>query len=387
MNNRKIFFLVGVVLLLFTFACGPKARKQEAVLDTPEHHVSNGNKMLKMGKIDDALKEFNLAKELDPKFAPAHVGIGIVYGLNNDFKNGLKTMDKAKSYAKNDDQEFSVNIGYMRLYTMGNEKMHKKWLKKVEAYHKKAVKIAPDLPDSYYYLGLGYKMSHRYNDAKLQYSKVLDIGKGFIEEANNEFAIIQQIERAMPGTKVQKIALLEKITRGDVCALFIEELKVDELFRNRTPKQFDTSYKDPEKVFKTGEYVKVEDANDIEDHVLKSDIKAFIELGIKGLETHADHTFQPYKYLTRAEFAMLIQDILIKITGDTKLAVKFFGHEPVFPDLRSDQYFYNAAMVCTSRGIMKAKDLGTGEFDPMGTISGAQALISIRELKIQLEKY
>jgi hypothetical protein len=84
---------------------------------------------------------------------------------------------------------------------------------------------------------------------------------------------------------------------------------------------------------------------------------------------------------------MLIQDILIKITGDTKLAVKFFGHEPVFPDLRSDQYFYNAAMVCTSRGIMKAKDLGTGEFDPMGTISGAQALISIRELKIQLEKY
>ena len=387
MYNRKIFFLAAVVLLLFTFACGPKARKQEAVYDNPAHHVSNGNKMLKMGKIDDALKEFNLAKELDPKFAPAYVGIGIVYGLKNDFKNGLKTMDKAESYAENDDQEFAVNIGYMRLYTMGNEKVHKKWLKKVEGYHKKAVKIAPDLPDSYYYLGLGYKMSHRYNDAKQQYSKVLDIGKGFIEEANNEFAIIQQIERAMPGTKVEKIALLEKITRGDVCALFIEELKVDELFRNRTPKKFDTSYKDPEKVFKTGEYVKVARANDIEDHVLKSDINTFIELGIKGLEPHADHTFQPYKYLTRAEFAMLIQDILIKITGDTKLAVKFFGHEPVFPDLRSDQYFYNAAMVCTSRGIMKAKDLGTGEFDPMGTISGAEALISIRELKIQLEKY
>ncbi len=387
MNNPKLFLLTAGICLLFVFACGPKARKQEAVLDTPEHHVSNGNKMLKMGKTDKALYEFNLAKGLDPKFSPAHVGIGIVYGLRDDFKSALKTMGKAQDYAQGDEQVFGVHIGYMRLYTMGGEKVHKKWLKKVQNYHKKAVKLFPDRPDAYYYMGLGYKMSYRYNDAKQQYSKVLEIGDGFIEEANTEFATIQKIERAMPGTKVERIALLEKITRADVCALFIEELKVDELFRNRTPKQFDTTYKDPEKEFKTGEYKKIPDVTDIESHVLRSDIEAFIELGIKGLEAHADHTFQPYKYLTRAEFAMLIQDILIKITGDTKLATKFFGNEPVFPDLRSDQYFYNAVMVCTSRGIMKAKDFGTGEFDPLGTISGAEALISIRELKIQLEKY
>lgn len=387
LNRRIVLIMIAGLCALFLFACGPKARKQEAVLDTPEHHVSNGNKLLERGKIDEALNEFNLAKGLDPKFAPAYVGIGLVHGYKNDFKAGMEAMDKAEGYAEGDEQELAVHIGFMRLYTLGGEKVHKKWLKKVESRFEKAIKLAPDEAAPYFYMGVGYKMSLKFNEAKTQFSKVLDLNKEFIEEANREFETIQKIERAMPGTKVEKIALLDKITRGDVCALFIEELKVDELFRNRTKKEFDTSFKGPEKEFKTGEYVNIPDATDIENHVLKTDIIAFIDLGIKGLEAHPDHTFQPYKFLTRAEFAMLIQDILIKITHDESLSTKFIGSEPPFPDVRSDQYFFNAVVVCTTRGIMKAKDLGTGEFDPLGTVSGAEALLSIRELKVQLSKY
>ncbi len=386
MFDRKIYIIIVACCTLFLFACAPKVRQQEAVLDTPEHHVSNGNKMLRQDKIDDALNEFNMAKELDPKYSPAYVGLGLVHGYKNDFKNGFNVMEKAEGYAQGDEQKVGVHIGYMRLYTMGGKKVHKKWLKKMEKHHRKAIKMIPDLPDSYYYMGIGYKMQYEYNKAKLQFSRVLELGKDFVDESNKEFASIQNIERAMPGTKVERIALLEKISRADVAALFIEELKIDELYKNRTQKQFDTAFKGPEKEFKTGEYKKIPDATDIENHVLKSDIVAFIELGIKGLEPHADHTFQPYKFLTRAEFAMLIQDILVTIIGDEKLDTKFFGNKSVFPDLRSDQYFYNSVMVCTSRGIMKAKDFRTGEFDPLGTVSGAEALISIRELKIQIQK-
>jgi hypothetical protein len=41
-------------------------------------------------------------------------------------------------------------------------------------------------------------------------------------------------------------------------------------------------------------------------------------------------------------------------------------------------------MVCTSRGIMEAKDMSTGEFSPRGPVSGADALLIIRKLKDEL---
>jgi hypothetical protein len=36
---------------------------------------------------------------------------------------------------------------------------------------------------------------------------------------------------------------------------------------------------------------------------------------------------------------------------------------------------------------MVAKDLRSGEFDAMGNVSGAEALLSLRVLKTQLQKY
>jgi len=89
----------------------------------------------------------------------------------------------------------------------------------------------------------------------------------------------------------------------------------------------------------------------------------------------------------RAEFAMMIEDILIKITGVEELATRFIGSVSPFPDLRNDLPYFNAVMLCTTRGIMAAKDLKSGEFDAMGNVSGAEALLSLRVLKTQLQKY
>ena len=388
MYDRKILSVMSVVCLLFLLACGPKAVAPKAELDTPEHHVANGNKLLKADEIDKAFKEFNRAKMLDPEYSPAYVGLGLVYGLKGDFKKSFNSMDKAEDYAKGKGQEVGANIGYMRLYIMGKEKVDKKWLNEVENYYEDATKLAPDCSEAYFYMGIAYKMSYNFQKAAKKFTKVLELDKGFVEEADKEYAIIQKIERAMPGTSVgKKIALLEKITRADVAALFIEELRVDELYANRTPKKFDTSFKSPEKEFKTGEYIKIPAATDIADHVLKADIDAVMEIGIKGLQPYPDHTFKPYEMINRAEFAMMIEDIMIKITGVEELATRFIGSVSPFPDLRNDLPYFNAVILCTTRGIMVAKDLKSGEFDAVGNVSGAEALLSLRVLKIELQKY
>ena len=332
---RKIFFVLATISVLFLFACGPKAMAPKAELDTPEHHVTNGNKLLKAGKIDVAYREFNRAKELNPKFSPAYVGLGLVEGFRNDFIKGLKTMKTAKKYARGDEQKIAVNVGFMRLYIMGKEKVDKNWLKLVEKEFDKAVLIAKDVSEPYFHMGLAYKMSYKFRQAADQFSKVLELDNGYIAEADKEYALVQKIERAMPGSKIgKKIALVEKITRADVAALFIEELK--------------------------------------------------IEIGIKGLQPFPDHTYKPYQTISRAEFAMMIEDILIKLTGVDDLATRFIGSVSPFPDLRNDLPYFNAVMICTTRGIMVAKDLATGEFDQMGPVSGADALLSIRMLKSQI---
>jgi hypothetical protein len=236
-------------------------------------------------------------------------------------------------------------------------------------------------------MGRAAKQGHRFTEAADLFRKVLDLDGDFFGKADREYAIVQRIERAMPGTTVgEKIALLDAITRADVAALFIEELKIDDIFQNRAPKTFDTAFKDPEKKIQTGEYVKAEPAVDIEGHVLRADIEAVMDIGIKGLQPGPDHRFRPEKKITRAEFAMMVEDILVKITGDGALATKFIGTQSPFPDLRNDLPFFNAAMVCVTRNIMETVDPATGAFDPQGLVPGAEALLSIRQMKIQLKK-
>ena len=385
---RKIQFIGVIIGVLFLFSCGPKAVAPKAELDTPEHHVANGNKLLQSGKIDDAFNEFNRAKALDPMYSPAYLGLGLVMGVKGDFDSALKAMKAAKNYAQNTEEKAAVYVGYMRLFTRGNDKVDEDWLQEVQDWYKKAIKIAPDLPDPYYYMGIAYKQAYRFRASAGEFTRVLDLDKGYVAEADREYAVIQKIERAMPGTKVgKKIALLEQITRADVAALFIEELKIDELFSRRTHKTFDTSFKSPEKDFVSGEYKKIPPATDIEDHVLQADIEAVIAIGIKGLQPFPDHTYKPYQSITRAEFAMMVEDILAKITWNENLSTQFIGSPSPFPDLRNDLPYFNAVMVCTTRGIIEPKDIGTGEFGPMEAVSGAEALLSIRLLKTQLQKY
>jgi hypothetical protein len=342
-------------------------------------------KLLKKGKIDDAFRDFKLAKELDPKFSGAYVGLGLVWGHREDFEKAMKNMKMAKKYADTKEEEANAYIGYMRLYTLGKNKIDEDWLEETEDAFEDAIGLMPHSSAAYFYMGVAYKEAYEFGKASQNFAKVLDLDDEYVADADAEYKVVQKIQRAMPGTTVgKKIALVKEITRGDVAALFIQELKLDTLYEKRTVKEFDTRYKDPVKQFETEMIEKVPPATDIADYVLKTDVDAVIRIGVRGLEPFADHTFQPYKTITRAEYAVMIEDILIKVTGDQKLATKFIGSTSPFPDLRSDLHYFNAVMVCTTRGILQA-DVATGEFNSIGTISGADALLAIRTLKSQIE--
>lgn len=374
--------IIGVWLtpIFLGQGCAPKVRPSESLLDTPEHHVQSGMKFLRLGRHDNAMREFELAKGLDPEFSGAYVGSGLVFGKMGNFKHGIEDMRRAIDLPKTKEEKVNANVGLIRLYLLGKDSADKNWLNKAQEAYEDAIEDSPRSAAAHYYMGEVYKEALNFQEAGQLFKKVLDINNSHVIEANVAWELILKIQRAAPSTMIgKKVALVDQITRADIAALFIQELKIDEIFAKK--KDFDTRFESLEKRFVTERVIKTPAALDITDHVLRTEIEAVIEQGIKGIESYPDHTFKPDQKITRADYAIMIEDILVRATGDEKLATKFIGSPSPFPDLRNDLSYYNAVMVCTRRGIMETKNIATGEFDPMGSVSGADALLIIRKIE------
>lgn len=383
---RKYRILVTLLILAAVGAlilgCAAEVRKPLHQLDTPEHHVTIGMKFINQQKYQDAGREFNLALQLDPKFAKAHAGNGLVKAFLKDYKAGFELMKTAWKYAKTGEEKVFVQVGNIRLQTMAQPDSG--WLDNARSAFDSAVEIEPKSSAAHYFMGVAYKTGLDFNQAGQFFTKVLDLNKDYMQEADHDWKLVQKIQRAMPGTITgKKIALVEEITRADVAALFIEELKIDRLYEKRTIKTFDTSFKDPEKA-KAAKALKGSPL-DITLNPLKADIDAILSIGVRGLECYPDGSFRPSELIARGSYAMMIEDVLIKVTGDQNLATKFIGSASPFPDLRPDLPYFNAVMVVTSRGIMEAIDIRTAEFAPLAPVSGADALLIIKKIREELK--
>jgi len=391
---RRLFVVLTVLAtVVMLAACGPKAVKPVGEMDTPDHHVYTGLKLLDQGQYSQAQGEFDRAVQLAPKFSRAFAGRALVKAYQNDFTGAFAALDKAWEYADTKDEKLFVHIGYIRVHTMNKAACAKigtdcsqdtAWLDKCKDEFDNAVAINAKYSPAYYFMGLSYKTALDFGKAGQMFAKVMELKDAYTQEADVQWKLVQDIQRAMPGTVTgKKIALVEKLSRADAAALFMEEMKIDVLYKKRTIKEFDTAFKDPAKAQAPGRGAPT--ANDIATHPLKMDIEGMLQLGVRGMEAYPDGTFRPDEFVNRAAYALMIEDILIKITGDNTLATKFIGSTSTFPDLRNDLPYFNAVMVATSRGIMQAKSLTTGEFAPLETVSGVEALLIIKKFKEELK--
>jgi tetratricopeptide (TPR) repeat protein len=384
MKNHGLFmFLVFMAVGAVIFSCGPKAVKPVSEMDTPEHHFYTGMKLLDQGNYAAAQTEFDRCIQLAPEFSKAYAGSGLVKAYQGDSRGAFDVMKQAWKYAKVDDEKLLVHVSRIRLYTMG--KPDKDWLSDATSEFESAKKIDPKSSAAYYFMGMAYKAGLAFDKGGQMFKQVIDFNKEYVKEADSEWQLTQKIQRAMPGTLVgRKIAVIDRITRADAAALFMEELKIDVLYKKRTPKTFDTAFKDPQKAGADAAALPPT-ATDIAAHPLKVDMEGIIRIGVRGLEIYPDGAFRPNEFVDRATYAMMVEDVLIKVTGDNKLATKFIGSASPFPDLRADLPYFNAVMVVRSRGIMEAKDLTTGEFAPLSPVPGVDALLIIRKMKEELK--
>jgi hypothetical protein len=399
----SIFTLCAVVL--FLVSCGPKIRVAVSQLDTPGHHTFTGLKLLDQEKYVDAKREFEMATQLDAKYSKAYTGIALVNIYTSNFNAASENLANGLKYAKDNDEKLFVNVGKIRYYTLS--KSDHKWLELARNQFDQAVVTDSKHSPAYYFMGLAYKDALEFNQAGKMFSQVTQLKTDHMADADAQLKFLQKVQQAMPATEAgKKIALAERITRADAAALFMEELKIKDLYKKPEPKVSDASLKEMEKVSaemkdaeKVSKEVKEEEktptevppapvkllAKDIADHPLKTDIEGILETGVRGLENDPKGNFNPGEVLSRGEYAMMLEDILIKLTGEKDFAARYVSSKSLFPDVPADMPYFNAIIAVTSRGIMEAKNTKTGEFAPLKPVTGVEALLIIRKLKKELK--
>jgi hypothetical protein len=115
--------LLGILMVLcglWLGACGPDTIFLRPGLDTPGQHVANGNVLLKQQKLDAAFREFNRAQMLEPNYAPAHVGLGKIWGLRGEVGKARAAMDRAQAVARGESERQDVSEGRQFLDALEN---------------------------------------------------------------------------------------------------------------------------------------------------------------------------------------------------------------------------------------------------------------------------
>jgi len=404
MTFLKLILWSGMIgLVLMTIGCGGQsrqARTNQGYMDTPEFHVQRGDESLLNRQYDDARSSYNNALNLRPGYSPALSGVAAATAYSASrpgvsvntretvLKEARRQIERALENAQSDVEKarahgFAIQV-YVALKIPAGE-----WYEKASDHFEKAVALTPNEDAPYFYMARAEANRFNYEKANKLFNRVLSIGGPHEARANKELERLQKIQRALPGSRFgAKIANVDKITRADVAALFMAELRLDRLYKRRG-KKGSGSFRAPasQRKFKRDPLRTFPKAVDIDGHPLERAIKEVIELGVKGLSPDPAHKFHPDQEFKRAEFAQLIQDVLIRITRDTSIPTRFIGQPSPFPDVHENVWYYNAARTVVSRGLMSINDKTTGAFEPMASVSGADALLTIRTMKEILKEY
>ena len=407
-TNQTFGFFLGISFMIGTIfaGCGSqnkKVRTARGGMDTQEYHVSRGDDAMEKGDYQSARTSYQNALNLNESYALALVGKAVadVYvtdrsGVSSESKQQVlkeaeDAITKALDSVDSEDEKTlarihssAIQVYYVLQIPTGG------WYDKVQEHYEKAVELTPNDPTPYYFMAQAEFKNLNYEKAIRLFRRVLDFAGKYELEADKELERIQKVQRALPGSRFGKsVADIKEITRADVAALFIAELRLDKLYEDRETVSSDAAYEVPaaQKKMETDSIQRFPEAIDIEGHPMESTIKEVIRLKIRGLEPNPAHKFFPEQKITRAEFAMTIQDILIKITRDKGLATQYIGQPSPFPDVNENVWYYNSARTVVDRGFMPVNNVVTGEFEPMASVSGAEALLAIRTMKEILKKY
>ena len=368
-----VFF--ALFFLFFLGACGGKKHMAPPVIVPVDDGTEAAIDLLWRGLYNDADREFGWALKRDHKNARAGIGRALTQGYLGNFDEAFGFLKNGCKYAKENDDRLFCYEATIRLHTL--DKRDKKWFEKAREAFIAGNKIDPRMSRPYFYMALACKENMHFDEAESLFEEVISKNNGYVRESQLQLRQLEDIYDAMPATKAgQNIVLKKRISRADCAALIIEEMKFGHMIEGRAILEGESkdfkSLKRPEKI-------KTFSAKDISDHTFAAYIENALSLDLAGLRTYADGMFRPDEYLDRGGFAIVMADVMKKMSPEkTGLPGRIISP---FNDIQETSPFYEAVMSVASRGIMEARDKTKGEFSPLSPLSGSEALLALKKLR------
>jgi len=358
--------------------CGRRQLPRESPLDTAANHYTRGMAHLTDGDLWTAQSEFERAHALDPDYPGTYVGSALVALAQGEFWQAKQEIEEA---IHKDGGFVDAHVALGRIIAaegiqVGGEPG--KWLPRSLKAYGRAIDLDPDAQPAYYYRGMSYFAAGEFATARESLAQVVARNRGaLVGPAMRQIERIQLIERASPGSdQGWAIAAVDRLTRAELAVLLLEELKLRDLMRRHRPSHEAGQFRTPD----TQPQVPPSAPADIELSWARPWIEEILDLGVAGLEVMPDGLFHPEDAVTRANYARVNEGIMEAIIGDGNLSTRHVGEASPFPDVRQDSFAFNAISLNVNRGIMAADTL-TGRFRPEDTVTGAEALLIIRELQ------
>lgn len=301
----------------------------------------------------------------------------MVKSAHNHLARALKAADSPAKL-------FAYHLAAMRVITALKREG---WLSRVEGSFEKAMQVmasGSSLPyyrgrvSAPYFMGVSYLKAGAFGKAKRRLSDVMDMDNGgpWGRRAETGWNRADDLLSALSGRTLgdvgRRVALQSSVERGELAALLVDELDMIRLLAGSRPKAKTPVADNPL-------------PTDIITHHGRKEILLMIKWGVRGLEPFYDETtesylFRPDGQVTRGELAIVLEDILIKISGDEEMRTVYIGEaNSPFSDIHVTVPRYNAVRNVTTRNLMRANS--SGAFRPNDIVDGVEVIEAITVLR------
>ena len=354
-------------------ACGRQELPNRA-FDNPTYHYRLGIQQIESGEINASKESFRRAKILKHDFALADVGLALVALAQKEFKSAENHIMLA---LRQDRKCFQAHIAAGKLKMLrglDSKRPEKVWIEDSLNSFYQALKISKNNPEILFNIGEAYLASGNLEDSQKTFKSILDLNNEFwISKARKRLKFTQKIVRLAPGSTMgRQIGLKEKISRAEMAILLIEELKLDHMLKG---KKTAFSYNEINSEVTTSDLLK--DSK----HWANGWVELILEIGVPGLGLFTDGHYRHDQDLSRANCALIISFLIDSLSGKRNDFSAYFGEVSTFSDLKSDHYAYAASSIAVKLGLLEVKNIRTANFDPLGPVSGLEALEIIRRIQ------
>lgn len=371
-----------LLTLVLAPGCGGRGHiVPQSLLDTAETHYGRGLLALDEGDQSTAQAQFERARGLDDDFPGSYVGDALIASAQGEYFRAHQSIEQA---LHRDADFVDAHIALGRIVVdegLAKGRDSADWLQQATRSFRRAARLSPGRADADYHLARAQARAGELEAALASYQRVIAHNRGaLVAKAMSEAERLQIVQRAAPGTKLgARIAMQERITSAELAVLLLEEMKLEELVRQRRATADPVAFRPPGSPPAPAGRTETT-SSQMATAWAQPWVQRALELGLPGLEPLPDGTPGAGEIVTRAQFARVVEGILSLLTGAADQMTRYVGEASRFPDVRADHFGYNAIALSVDRGIMRP-DPVTGRFRPEDPVSGAEALLIVRELQ------